>query len=243
MNKKRKRGNTLGSRIVFLTIFGIAMGFLEAAVVVYLRELYYPEGFAFPLTLMAIETLSIEYLREIATIVMLFSIGIIAGRNFPERLSFFLFSFGIWDIFYYVWLKVLLNWPPSLFTWDIMFLIPVAWVGPVLAPIICSVTMILISVCILHSQQKGYLARISLSEWILLIAGAFIIFVTFVWDFSRIIIQHGFISRFWTLRADPDFQEIVAYYIPDSYNWYLFAFGEVLILLFLILFCRRMKIH
>ncbi|MCX5719909.1 MAG: hypothetical protein NT055_08155, partial [Nitrospirae bacterium] len=65
--------------IVFLTIFGIAMGFLEAAVVVYLRELYYPEGFAFPLILMAIETLSVEYLREIATMVMLFSLGIIAA--------------------------------------------------------------------------------------------------------------------------------------------------------------------
>ncbi|MDH5202327.1 MAG: hypothetical protein OEW69_03580 [Nitrospirota bacterium] len=243
MNEKRKKENTLGSRIVFLTIFGIAMGFLEAAVVVYLRELYYPEGFAFPLTLIAIETLFIEYLREIATMVMLFSLGVIAGRNFPERLSFFLFSFGIWDIFYYVWLKILLNWPPSLFTWDILFLIPVAWVGPVFAPIICSVTMILIAGCILHFQQKGYLVRISLREWMLLIAGALLIFITFVWNFSRIIIQRGFISRFRTLRADPDFQEIVAHYIPDSYNWYLFAFGEVLILLFLILFCRRMKIH
>lgn len=241
MSKKRKRGNTLGSRIVFLTIFGIAMGFLEAAVVVYLRELYYPKGFTFPLTLMTIETLSIEYLREIATMVMLFSIGIIAGRNFPERLSFFLFSFGIWDIFYYVWLKVLLNWPPSLFTWDILFLIPVAWVGPVLAPIICSVTMILISGCVLYFQQKGYLVRISLREWMLLIGGALVIFVTFVWDFSRIIIQHGFISCLWTLSADPGFQEIVAHYIPDSYNWYLFALGEVLILLSLVLFCRRMK--
>lgn len=241
MNKKRKRGNTLGSRIVFLTIFGIAMGFLEAAVVVYLRELYYPEGFTFPLTLMTIETLSIEYLREIATMVMLFSIGIIAGRNFPERLSYFLFSFGIWDIFYYVWLKVLLNWPPSLFTWDILFLIPVAWVGPVLAPIICSVTMILISGCVLHFQTKGYLVRINLHECILLIMGALIIFSTFVWDYSRIIIQHGFISRFWTVRAAPEFQEIVSHYIPISYNWHLFALGEVLILLSLVLFCRRMK--
>ena len=239
MSKKTKKENTSGSRIVFLIIFGIAMGFLEAVVVMYLRELYCPEGFAFPLTFIALETLFIEYLREIATIVMLFSLGIIAGRNFPERLSFFLLSFGIWDIFYYVWLKILLNWPPSLFTWDILFLIPIVWVGPVLAPIICSVTMILIAGFILYFQQKGYMVRISLREWMLLIGGALVIFVTFVWDFYKIIIQYGFISRFWTLSADPVFQEIFTHYIPDSYNWYLFAFGEVLIILFLILFCRK----
>ncbi len=85
------------------------MGFLEAAVVVYLRELYYPEGFAFPLKQLAPNVLLIEYLREISTIIMLFSIGYIAGRKFYDRLSFFLLSFGIWDIFYYVWLKLLLK--------------------------------------------------------------------------------------------------------------------------------------
>ena len=32
-----------------LLLYAVAMGYLEAAVVVYLRAIYYPEGFSFPL--------------------------------------------------------------------------------------------------------------------------------------------------------------------------------------------------
>jgi hypothetical protein len=230
------------NKIVFLIIFGIAMGFLEAAVVVYLRQLYYPEGFAFPLKLMAREGLSIEYLREISTIVMLFSIGVVAGKNFYERFAYFFFCFGIWDIFYYIWLKVLLNWPPSLLTWDILFLIPVLWIGPVLAPLICAITMIMIAGCILFFQQKEYPIRINSPDWILLFSGAFIIFSTFIWDYTKIIIQGGFISRLSTLGADPVFKNEVSQHIPTFYKWPLFIMGELLILYFLIRFCNRMRL-
>lgn len=230
------------SKIVFLIIFGIAMGFLEAAVVVYLRQLYYPGGFAFPLKLMAWEGLPIEYLREISTIVMLFSIGIVAGKNFYERFAYFLFCFGIWDIFYYFWLKVLLNWPPSLLTWDILFLIPVVWVGPVSAPLICAITMIMIAGCILFFQQKGYPVRINSLDWALLFLGAFIIFSTFIWDYTKIIIQGGFISRLSAAGTDPDFKKEVSQYIPTFYNWPLFVLGEILILYFLVIFCKRMRL-
>jgi hypothetical protein len=230
------------SKIIFLIIFGIAMGFLEAAVVVYLRQLYYPGGFVFPLKLMAWEGLSIEYLREISTIVMLFSFGMVAGKNFYERFAYFLFCFGIWDIFYYIWLKILLNWPPSLLTWDILFLIPVVWVGPVLAPLICAITMIMIAGSILFFQQRGYLVRINSLDWVLLFLGAFIIFSTFIWDYTKIIIQGGFILRLSTLGADPVFKKEVSQYVPTSYKWLLFIIGEILILYFLIRFCKRMRL-
>jgi hypothetical protein len=101
------------------------MGFLEAIVVVYLRQLYFPEGFDFPLNPIPPKILAIEWLREITTLVMLVSIGIIAGKNFLQRFSYFLYCFAVWDIFYYVALKLLLNWPPSLLTWDLLFLFPV----------------------------------------------------------------------------------------------------------------------
>ncbi|NLI56587.1 hypothetical protein GX420_06385, partial [bacterium] len=91
---------------IVLTIFGIAMGFLEAIVVVYLREIYYPQGFEFPLNTFSSEMLSIEWIREISTIIMLITIGIITGKNFLQKLSFFLYTFAIWDIFYYVALKL-----------------------------------------------------------------------------------------------------------------------------------------
>jgi hypothetical protein len=139
-------------RFLWIAVFAIAMGFLEAIVVVYLRELYYPDGFEFPLRLMSADLVRAEWIREIATLVMLAGIGIIAGRNGLQRLFYALFAFGVWDIFYYVALKLLLGWPASLLTWDLLFLIPVSWLGPVLAPAINSLTMILMAMLFIGRQ-------------------------------------------------------------------------------------------
>ena len=234
-------GDSIRNKIIFLVLFSIAMGFVEASVVVYLRQLYYPQGFSFPLKIMALEALSIEYLREFSTLVMLFSIAIIAGRKFYERFAYFLLCFGIWDIFYYVWLKVLLNWPESVLTWDILFLIPVIWAGPVLAPILCALTMVVIGASILSFQQKGYRIKMKLLEWILLFIGTFIILITFIWEYSILIIQGGFLSRIATLATDPYFKQIIAEHIPTSFNWYLFVIGEGFIICCLMVFCWRTK--
>jgi hypothetical protein len=234
-------GDSIRNKIIFLVLFSIAMGFLEASVVVYLRQLYYPEGFSFPLKIMALEALSIEYLREFSSLVMLFSIAIIAGKKFYERFAYFLLCFGIWDIFYYVWLKVMLNWPESLLTWDILFLIPVIWAGPVLAPVICALTMILIGANILSFQQKGYRVKMKLLEWIILFLGTFIILITFLWEYSTLIIQGGFLSRIATLATDPHFKQVIAEHIPTSFNWYLFMIGEGFIICYVIMFCWRTR--
>ena len=226
-------------QIFFLVLFGIAMGFFEAAVVVYLRQLYYPEGFSFPLKIMALDELSIEYLREFSTLIMLFSIAIVAGRNFYERISYFLLCFGIWDIFYYVWLKVLLDWPQSLLTWDILFLIPIVWAGPVLVPVICAFTMIVIASMILYFQQNGFRVKVMIREWVLLFLGGFIILITFIWDYLKIVIHGGFLSHIETLGTDPSFQQAIAGHVPDFFNWYLFMIGESCVLCFLVLFCVR----
>ncbi len=233
--------DSIRNKIFFLVLFGIAMGFFEAAVVVYLRQLYYPEGFSFPLKIMALEALSIEYLREFSTLIMLFSLALIAGRKFYERFSYFLLCFGIWDIFYYVWLKVLLNWPESLLTWDILFLIPIVWAGPVLAPVICAITMVVIGVSILNFQQKGYRVRITFLEWILLFLGTLIVLITFLWEYLTIIIKGGLLSQIATLATDPYFRQIIAEHIPTSFNWYLFMIGEGFMVIFLIMFFWRTK--
>lgn len=224
---------------VLLGIFGMSMGFLEAIVVVYLRQIYYPQGFDFPLSPFSSEMLSVEWLREITTIIMLVTIAIIAGKNYLQRVSCFFYSFAIWDIFYYIGLKLLLNWPPSFLTWDILFLIPVIWVGPVLAPIICSLTMILFSGCIVYLQERDYTVKIKSFEWGLMLLGALMIFSTFIWDYSRIIIQEGLLSSFWTLADNQHFQQMISEYKPTYYNWRLFALGEILILSALALVLRR----
>jgi hypothetical protein len=115
---------------LWLTLFSIAMGYMESAIVVYLRKIYYPDGFQFPLTPIEVHIRLTEILREAATLIMLITIGIVAGKTKLQRFSFFIFCFGIWDIFYYVFLKMLLGWPATIFDWDILFLIPVPWVGP-----------------------------------------------------------------------------------------------------------------
>jgi hypothetical protein len=140
--------------LLWISLFAIAMGFLETSVVVYLRELYYPEGFTFPLVIIPNKIAVVEFWREIATIIMLVGAGIIAGKTRLTRFAYFIIAFAIWDIFYYVFLYVLLQWPESLFTWDILFLVPVPWTGPVIAPCLVSLGMILFGLIIIYFTER-----------------------------------------------------------------------------------------
>src|SRR5882757_7701885 len=99
--------------------FSIAMAALESAVVVYLRALYYPDGFTVALKLIDQKIVLIEIAREGATVVMLAAIAYLTAKDFKNRFAYFLMAFAIWDIFYYVWLKVFIDWPSSLLEWDI----------------------------------------------------------------------------------------------------------------------------
>jgi len=217
-------------RFVWLAVFAVAMGFLEAIVVVYLRELYYPDGFAFPLKLMSSELVTIEWIRETATLVMLAGVGIIAGRNNLQRLFYALFAFGVWDIFYYVALKLLIGWPASLLTWDLLFLIPLSWLGPVLAPVINSLTMIAMALLIIGSEEKGYTVRVAPGEWALIFGGALVILYTYLIDFSRLILQSGVLSGGSTAAEQERLTTLVTAYVPDSYNWFIFIAGEAMII-------------
>jgi hypothetical protein len=133
------------ARTCWLTVvvFAIAMAWLEAATVYYLRVLvdrvnpYQVE----PLPIRGIVG-QVELVREAATLVMLFTAGMLAGVTWQARLAYSAIAFGVWDIFYYVFLKAISDWPKSLFDWDILFLLPLPWWGPVLAPISVAVLMI-----------------------------------------------------------------------------------------------------
>jgi len=236
-----QHSENIKKKIFLLTIFSIAMGFLESVVVVYLRQLYYPEGFGFPLKEAIGAGFFLEYLREITTIVILLTVSVLAGGRTCERFSYFLYCFGVWDIFYYVGFKALLNWPSSLLTWDILFLIPVVWLTPVLAPMVCATTMIIFSGFIFYYHNKGYAVRINLLGWSLMSLGALFILITFIWDYSKIIIQGRFIKSFFSLATNLHFQSIVTSYVPSTYNWTLYIFGEFLIFCSLVIFIRSMQ--
>lgn len=219
------------ARLFLVTgIFAFAMGLLETIVVVYLRQLYYPRGFDFPLVEFSPFLFKIEFLREFVTVVMLVTVGILAGRTRMKSFAFFLYAFAVWDISYYIGLKFLLGWPASLLTWDILFLIPVVWVGPVLAPVICSLAMILLAVYIIRIDEKGIKPVMSKLDWSFQIAGSVIVFISFIWDYSMMLFRGNFLSRLSTLSTDKEFHAALASYVPVWFNWYLFSLGMIIIL-------------
>ena len=143
--------------LFWLVVWGMAFGYLEAAVVVYLREIYYPEGFAFPLVVIEGRILMTEILREAMTLLIMWAAVSLAYQKVQSRIAAFIILFGVWDIFYYIFLKLLLNWPESLGTWDILFLIPLPWLGPVWAPVLVSICFTYAgTVILLHNQQKHF---------------------------------------------------------------------------------------
>lgn len=162
-----------------MAVFFIAMAFLESAVVVYLRALYYPDGFGFPLVPMEPGLVGTEMGRELATLVMLLAPGAAIARSRMERFAWFCIGFGIWDIFYYVWLKILVDWPPSLLEPDLLFLLPVPWVGPVWAPCLIAVGLIVLGCLILLGRSRGPGFRIDRLSWCLLLAGALVMVLSF----------------------------------------------------------------
>ena len=169
-------------KIFWILVFSIAMALVEAAVVAYLRALYYPEGFAFPLKLITAGHLIVELGRETATIFMLVSVAALIGKRFWEKFAYFIICFGLWDIFYYLWLKLVLGWPSSLLDWDILFLIPLPWIGPVIAPVSIAIMMILAGLLIIALYKGGYDFRPSFLTWVLTIIGTLTILYSFMRD-------------------------------------------------------------
>jgi hypothetical protein len=230
--------NSLSKTVVWLFVFSVAMGFLETSVVVYLRMLYYPSGFAFPLQPIHPQIALIEFLREAATIIMLLGAGVLAGKNFPQRLAGFLFSFAVWDITYYVFLKLLLDWPASLFTWDILFLIPVPWVGPVIAPCLVAVCMIWLALLLWKSDHRFGRLPATSPDWLLLVTGCSLILVTFMQDYVS---QAITTSNYWSPGNGRALFSEIQDYVPQEYNWLLYLTGLSLLVLGLGLITNRLR--
>ena len=195
------RGAGILGRFCLLTAFGAAFGYIEAAVVVYLRAIFYPDGFCFPLKEFGHgelwhRLLLTEIGREGATLVLISSGAWLTGRNIRERLAYFLMIFAVWDIFYYIWLKVLIDWPGSFMDWDILFLIPMVWASPVLAPMLISALMLAFGVVILRFNNAERGIKVTLADWV----GIFVSVVVMVVSFcaaGRHIAEADFASHFW----------------------------------------------
>jgi hypothetical protein len=138
------------TKLIFLAIFGVAMAHLEGVVVVYLRKclgLIDSESNKESLEKFPKRYLNIEMTREAATIVMLVVFAYLTGASWTERGIFFLWTFAFWDLFYYLSLYILIKWPPTLTTIDVLFLIPKPWIAPVWFPIgVSTLTIVVIAI-------------------------------------------------------------------------------------------------
>ena len=215
--------------LIFVTLFSIAMGYLESAVVVYMREILYPAGFDFPLAPIELNLAITEIIREAATLIMLLTIGLIAGKTPAEKFGWFLYSFAIWDIVYYVFLKLLIGWSASLLTWDILFLIPVTWVGPVITPVIVALTMILLAMVLVYFSRTLEKIRIIPREWIILILGSVVLILSWTWDYSGYILEHYSFREIWTIPKGELYQ-VAQEYVPRRFNWGIYSAGEFIVL-------------
>ncbi len=171
-------------RLAIAVVFSIAFGYIESAVVVYLRAIFHAKGFDFPLEVFDVTAtgrrlLFTEVGREAATLVLMLTAAWLFGRTRQERIAYFLIIFAVWDVFYYVWLKVLLDWPASLMTWDILFLIPVIWASPVLYPVLASVAMFAFATAILYRSAQGRPLAVTRRDWFGWVTGSLIIVVSF----------------------------------------------------------------
>lgn len=220
-------------RFLALTLFALGMAYVEAACVVYLWGAVYPEGFAFPLpTLVQLREmgymglLRVELGRELATMAMLVGAAIATGRTRVQKIASFLFLFGVWDVFYYGWLRVLSEYthfpafPESLSTWDVLFLIPVVWTGPVYAPMVVAATMILFAVLLVVAERRGPPIRTDLRFWIIEGIAISMIFVSFIWNYE--IVLAGMVPTFypWWLLFPAEIIAVTAfvYLIRDSFS-------------------------
>ena len=209
---KSARANAV--RWWMVVIYAAAMAWVESAVVFYLRtmidriEPYQPKplpvigGFG-----------AVELPREFATLVMLFAVGFLAGRSWRARLGYAAVAFGVWDIFYYVFLKIFCGWPHSLLDWDILFLLPLPWWGPVLAPVLISLLLILWGTLAGRFEKIQPSAPSNWPVWVISFAGSTLALYVFMED---------------SIAASRRGLDAVRTLLPEKFNWFLFCIALLL---------------
>jgi hypothetical protein len=202
------RSGSFPNRWLIVALYAAAMAWVESAVVFYLRSMmnriepYQPDplpvlgGFA-----------SVELPRELATMIMLFAVGLLAGRTWRARIGYSAIAFGVWDIFYYVFLKIMCGWPHSLLDWDVLFLLPLPWWGPVLAPVLISILLIVWGTCESQFEQTQALALSNWRAWVLSFAGVAVALYVFMAN---------------SIAAAPRGVDAVRTALPKEFEWPLF---------------------
>jgi hypothetical protein len=196
---------------VAVLAYAVAMAYLEAAVVVYLQlALGAQVGAIFPLrpASEAGSLVAIEAGREAATLVMIATVGLLVGRTRLERVAWSAVVVGVWDIGYYAWLHLFSGWPPSLDTPDLLFLLPVPWVGPIWSPIAVSAALVVVGLAAASMMRSGRRLAVARWQWVAGLGGGFLVVLSYTSDAVRLL--------------DGD--------LPGPFSWPIFAVGMLLAL-------------
>ena len=199
--------------VLWLGAYAAAMAWVEAAVVVYLRRLYYPgdQLTLFPMRIWRTSDLLVELAREAATIVMILAVALLAASGRTRRVAAFLYVFGIWDLCYYLWLKIALGWPASWTDWDILFLIPWAWLAPWFAPAVAALLFALWGGRVLIVEQETAVPR---RAWHLAILGLTLMLASFLEPSLPLLRQSA---------------EAAAQFVPSRFLWAVYLPGAALL--------------
>jgi hypothetical protein len=202
------------ARWLAVLVFAIAMAWMESASVFYIRAMFdridpYQED---PLPLDPLFG-AVELVREAATMVMLLTVGILSARTWQQRLGYTAIAFGAWDIFYYAFLHLICGWPASPLDWDVLFLLPLPWWGPVVTPMSIAVLMIVWGTMATQAVPDGARAvPLSRATWILGMSGIVLALYAFMAD---------------AIHAVREGQPVAAQ-LPEEFNWPVFAAALVL---------------
>jgi len=203
------------TRWAIVMAFAIAMAWVEAASVFYIRALVdrIEPYQADPLPMNGALG-NVELWREAATLVMIATLGVLAGRTWRRRAGYAALAFGAWDIFYYVFLRLISGWPRTLLDWDILFLLPLPWWGPVLAPVSIASLMIVWGTLVTQWQDRIPATRFTRASWGVSGAGILLALGVFMAD---------------SIRALPGGLDTVRQVLPTAFNWPVF--GAALLLM------------
>jgi hypothetical protein len=128
------------------------------------------------------------------------------GQNALQKFCFFMIAFGIWDLFYYVWLWVMASWPENLMTWDFLF-----------SSLLVASAMAGVGSSFIYCEGKSHVIHWRWYDWLVESTCGFLLMVAFCFDWKNI------------LRV-PDGAARSG--IPNPFAWWLF----LPVLLFAILY-------
>ena len=197
----------------WVAVFAVAMAYVEAAAVVYLRRILGVTDLIRDMAPFDPQIAGVELGRELSTLIMITALGWALGRSWQARWAFACFAFGMWDIFYYVWLKALLGWPSSLFEPDILFLIPLPWWGPVLSPLLIALLAVVGGAMAVRIDDRGGAIHPRSAQWAAFLAGTFTVLYAFMAD---------------AIAALPASSEELGRLKPTAFLWPVYLIGFAL---------------